>query len=236
MPMDGFIPISRKFFEHPFWNQRREFSKAEAWMDLIQSARWQDGDGQVMVKEQIVTFSRGQLIASTRYLKQRWNWKSNSKVETFLKLLEKQDMIRTDVEQKIRRITLCKYDTYNGGKDADRTQVEHKTGRSKDGDRTNIKKDNKVITKKERNIVPPELDWVVAYFKEKGHSTNEAQKFFDHFEVRGWIPKGYKTKGKDWQAMSRNWFKNVDRFGGAQNGTATSTFTGKARIHDYRNE
>ena len=36
----------------------------------------------------------------------------------------------------------------------------------------------------------------------------DPQYFIDHYEARGWIPKGYKTKMKDWQATIRTWEKN----------------------------
>lgn len=37
----GFIKLNRGFFDNFLWNEAREYSKAEAWIDLIQSARFE---------------------------------------------------------------------------------------------------------------------------------------------------------------------------------------------------
>ena len=39
--MDGFIKLSRKFFSNELWNEARTFNGCEAWLDLIQSARFE---------------------------------------------------------------------------------------------------------------------------------------------------------------------------------------------------
>ena len=36
----GFIMLSRKFFSNEMWEAARTFSECEAWLDLIQSARF----------------------------------------------------------------------------------------------------------------------------------------------------------------------------------------------------
>ena len=36
----GFIKLSRRFFSNIMWNEARTFSSCEAWLDLIQSARF----------------------------------------------------------------------------------------------------------------------------------------------------------------------------------------------------
>lgn len=238
----GFIPISRKLFEHPFWKQRREFSRAEAWIDLIQKARYSEGEGQMMLKDKIVKWERGQLIASTRYLKERWNWKSNTKVENFIKLLENEDMIKTDTVQKIRRITICKYDTYNQLEDAERTHNEPKQGRREDAAKTqqrrNSNKDNKENKgKKERNIIPPQKIWIWDYTRQWNWTKEDCAKFFDHHEARGWILSNGK-KARDWQAMCRTWESNKSKFENNYRNQSELpiNFTGKARIYDYRNE
>lgn len=39
--MEGYIKLSRKFFSNDMWNEARTFSSCEAWLDLIQSARFE---------------------------------------------------------------------------------------------------------------------------------------------------------------------------------------------------
>jgi hypothetical protein len=56
--------------------------------------------------------------------------------------------------------------------------------------------------KPQRNIIPPELEWVVQYCNERKNAVIP-QKFFDHYSARGWMIG--KNKMKDWQAAVRTW-------------------------------
>ena len=57
----------------------------------------------------------------------------------------------------------------------------------------------------------PSVDEIKAYCQERKNGI-DAQDFFDHYEARGWIPKGYTTQMKDWQAAVRTWEKNKYKF------------------------
>lgn len=57
-------------------------------------------------------------------------------------------------------------------------------------------------------IIPPRLEWVVAYAKKIG-ATFDPQKFIAHYDAGGWF-RG-KTKIKNWQACARTW--NQERGG-----------------------
>lgn len=106
----GFIKISRKFFEHRYWNEPREFSRAEAWIDLIVSARFEAAI--VLLNGRDVEVRRGELIASRRFLENRWKW-SNTKVDNFLKMLEESQMLTRRNAKGNTILTLCNYDNYN---------------------------------------------------------------------------------------------------------------------------
>ncbi len=118
----GYIKISRKAYTHdPFWNERREFSRWEAWEDLIQSASWKkqrrEIDGTVVILE------RGQLIASERYLAARWNW-SRGKVGRFLKKLKSNlNRIHLKTDHQTDHIgtiiTICNYERYQSSNKPD---------------------------------------------------------------------------------------------------------------------
>lgn len=108
----GYITISRRLFDHEFFTERREYSKFEAWLDLIQLCAF-DNANTMMHHGKVIKWGRGQTIASVRYLQQRWCWGSIDKVTCYLNLLRSQQMILIDTEQGIGRITLCKYDDYN---------------------------------------------------------------------------------------------------------------------------
>ena len=118
--MAGFIKLSRKFFSNDMWNEARTFSSCEAWLDLIQSARFDATPRKVSIGGREVICNRGQYPASIRFLSKRWKW-TDRKVRTFISYLKKEGMISTDVMQGVNMITLCKYEEYNSSDTANDT-------------------------------------------------------------------------------------------------------------------
>lgn len=109
----GFIMLSRKLFSHRIWKASRTFSECEAWLDLIQSARFEATVTIERIGGRDITYGRGQYPASISFLSKRWGWLSEKKVRNFLDMLKKEGMITTDAKQGMSIITLCKYDDYN---------------------------------------------------------------------------------------------------------------------------
>ncbi len=106
----AYIQLDRKYFNGFLWNEERVYSKAEAWLDLIQMARFEAK--KEMINNRVIEVQRGELPASNRFLQLRWNW-SNSKVSNFVKTLVQQGMITSQNDRGITIISLCKYDEYN---------------------------------------------------------------------------------------------------------------------------
>lgn len=109
---NGFIKLNRGFFDHPFWKDDRTFSLAEAWIDLIQSARFEVAPEKLIIKMKVIMIQRGELRASQRYLAKRWNW-SVGKVNRFIKMLEDEKMIERRTEQSETVVKLIKYGDFN---------------------------------------------------------------------------------------------------------------------------
>lgn len=173
--MSGYIKLSRKYFAHFLWNEKRTFSKAEAWLDLIQQVRF-DGscNGKKLVNGKLIEFKRGEVIASNRYLSERWQWSGPSTVKRFLDLLKLEQMIETRVEQGETIIILCNYDSYNTEKNdvgtPNGTGMQHqknagKTGAEQAQNKTEeLKKDNKVEKGNipaTAGLVPPEKTEII---------------------------------------------------------------------------
>ncbi len=118
--MDGFIKLSRKFFSNELWSEARTFSSCEAWLDLIQSARFEATPRKVSIGGREVVCNRGQYPASIRFLSRRWRW-TERKVRTFLSYLKKEGIITSEVIQGMNMITLCKYEEYNSSDTANDT-------------------------------------------------------------------------------------------------------------------
>lgn len=108
----GFIKLSRKFFDNDIWKAARTYNDSEAWLDLIQSARFEASEITSRVGGRDITWGIGQYPASNRFLAARWRW-SEQKVKTFLAKLKKKGMINTDCSQGMNVITLINYEEYN---------------------------------------------------------------------------------------------------------------------------
>jgi hypothetical protein len=166
----NFIPINRKLFDHEFWDEKRSFSKFEAWMDLLQTARYEkEGKSEWIGGKQII-YNRGQLPSSIRFLKKRWNWGSITKVERFLKVLQNKDMIVLEKGQGQFVVTICKYDFYNPIKNTERTVKGQQQGQQKD-------KSNKERNKEEEYMVFEEF-WNL-YDKKVGEKEKIMNKWSD---------------------------------------------------------
>lgn len=110
--MEGYIKLSRKFFSNDMWNEARTFSSCEAWLDLIQSARFEATPRMESIGGREVSYTRGQYPASIRFLSKRWHW-TERRVRTFLAYLKRENMITLSQDQGMNIITLVKYNDYN---------------------------------------------------------------------------------------------------------------------------
>jgi hypothetical protein len=73
-----------------------------------------------------------------------------------------------------------------------------------------VRRKKKEIDKKNKEsprFSPPTHQEALVYFTEQGaNDSNEAHKFIDFYEMKGWMVG--KNKMKDWKAAVRNWLKN----------------------------
>lgn len=110
----GFIKLSRSFFDNRIWQAARAFSECEAWLDLIQSARFEATPTTSRIGCYEVTWGRGQYPASIRFLAKKWG-RPEKWVREFLGRLKKENMITMENSQGVSIITLTNFDKYNGG-------------------------------------------------------------------------------------------------------------------------
>lgn len=212
--LKNFIPISRKIFNHELWEEKREFSKFEAWVDLLQTARFDKEIRSEWINNKEIKFGRGQLIGSVRFLQKRWNWGSITKVERYLKMLENKDMVVLEKGQGINVITICKYNDYNKDIKDERTQKGQGVGQQKDETNT-VNNDNISINK----LIDREKAFKESLFPFTKHKNNPnglyeasmVKAFFDYWRE----PNKSKTKmkfelQKTWDTSLRlaTWNKN----------------------------
>lgn len=92
--------MDHKVFARDPWNKR------SAWAWMIEKAQWKDG------KE----LARGELCYSNNELAKAWNWEK-TRVVRWIASLSREGMIRTREGTSAKIITICNYDTYQGGKE-----------------------------------------------------------------------------------------------------------------------
>ena len=111
---NGFIPLYRRIFEHPLWCEDRPYSRFEAWIDLLQSARFEDTTTKKIINGKVICWNRGQLPISISYLEKRWNW-TTKRVRVFLKMLENEGMITKGIAKgnPTTILNICNYEYYN---------------------------------------------------------------------------------------------------------------------------
>lgn len=109
----GYLIIARRMFRtDPLWLEEREFSRSEAWLDLLQLAPWRRTS--IQVRGAILELDRGEFLGGRGFLAGRWRW-SEKRVRTFLELLIEDERIavsRSSPRGTIYRIS--NYDAFQG--------------------------------------------------------------------------------------------------------------------------
>jgi len=107
--MQGWIKLHRQILEADIFKEKRVYSKAEAWIDLLLRANHKDE--KILFNSNFITIKRGQHLTSMKKLGERWQW-SNKKVKKFLQLLEGEGMCTAKSTSKYTLLTLDNYDFY----------------------------------------------------------------------------------------------------------------------------
>lgn len=150
--MNGWIKLHRQIRSHWVFKNANYF---KAWVVIISEVNHQTS--KVLIEGELIECKRGQSINSlatwVSILGDDW---TIQKLRTFLKLLEKDEMINTEGLRKTTRLTVCNYDSYQSEQQADNKQ----TTNSQQGD-------NKEITtnkneKNKKNTIPP-IEEFIAY-------------------------------------------------------------------------
>ncbi|WP_051334347.1 hypothetical protein [Bradyrhizobium sp. Ai1a-2] len=152
MPDRGYIKLYRSIWDHPAF-PNEPYTRREAWTWLISKAAWRAT--RVRAGEHIVDLDRGEVPGAVRYLAAKWQW-SKGKVERFLESLKNEHMIETRSGTGITVITICNYNSYQGGDDDDGTPAFPEAGRDRDatgtgsGQRRDAGEDNRKEIKHSR--------------------------------------------------------------------------------------
>lgn len=152
MKHKGFIRLSRGYFEDFLWNEARVYSRAEAWLDLIQMARFEASTE--IINGKVIELQRGEIPVSRRFLELRWNWGS-TKVSNFLDTLTKSGRINQQQPKGQTIIKLINYDVYNNTQTTDEPQNKPPTNHRQTTNKppTNQNKEYKELKESKKDVL-----------------------------------------------------------------------------------
>jgi hypothetical protein len=150
--MQGFITLHRSIQDHWIGKEKRQYSKFEAWVDILLMANYQDN--KFVLGNTTMVVKRWSFITSEIKMMDKWGW-SKSKLRAFLKLLKDEQMIISIVDSKKTTITIVKYDDYQYSETKEKPK---KNQRKTDKE---LRSDTNNNGNKENNLPPlsPDLDF-----------------------------------------------------------------------------
>ena len=125
-----------------------------------------------------------------------------------LKVLENLQILNIKSNNKFSVVTVLNWELYQS-EEMKRNSKRNNKGTTKEQQGNTNKNDkNDKNDKKNNNIfIPPTLEEVTSYCKERNNSV-DPQRFIDFYESKGWMIG--KNKMKDWKAAVRTWERRND--------------------------
>ena len=119
--MSGWIRVNRSFLDNPIFNGYK-LSRGEAWLQLLLLANHKPTE--FLIDNFAVKVGRGELAWSQKKLAQKWGW-SLQNIRTYLKMLQRENMIVVKSNTHTSIITICNYCKYQDIDLEDNTRVTH---------------------------------------------------------------------------------------------------------------
>lgn len=138
--MDGWIKLHRQLQENSLWTSE-PFTRGQAWVDLILLANHKYG--YFYLRNHKIEVKRGQVGWSILKLAERWSW-SRSKVNKFLKDLEKEQQVKQQQSKSTTIITLVNYEEYQKKEQQPEQQQDNRRATGEQQEDTNKKKEENV--------------------------------------------------------------------------------------------
>ncbi len=150
----GWIKLYRSITDCDFWNTKEPYDRRSAWVDILLTVNHEEK--KIIFNNEVVTVERGQMVTSVRKLSEKWKW-SRDRVATFLRTLERTQMLTVNSNRYRTLLTVVNYDKFQSVPDTEsatntttsqpqtRTQLSHQQGTNKNI-RTFKKKDIKAQT------------------------------------------------------------------------------------------
>lgn len=185
--MNGYILLHRKIKDNWIFQNSNYF---HWFVILLFEANFTTKDN-YLFNGNFITIERGSFITSYEKLSKICPNSSFQKIRTFLKLLEKDNIIKTKNIIKATKITICNYDTYQSVQQPTNNQLTTKQ-QPTNNQLTTIERKNKerlIKDNKENNKSSAILN-----FKNFNFSENSKQKIKDFIDYRKEIKKPFKSQ------------------------------------------
>lgn len=204
---NGYFVLSRKLFSSFLWEEKREYSRFEAFMYLLYHAQYGKEPRKVSIKNKILVQNRGELLRSQRRLASDWGW-TPKRVNSWLKTMTKNGSIRNANETVTTRITICNYDKYQDLTNYIETQTKPEGNRNET--ETKRKGQQKKSSKSSKtSFIKPTIEEIEKYCLERNFGRAvEPKEFVDHYEANGWTIGKSKKKMENWKLCVNTWNRN----------------------------
>ena len=207
----GYIGLYRKLRRNFLWKERRVFSRAEAWIDILLEVRWKDEPEDVLIGNKVFQCGYAQSLNSSETWAGRWGW-SPSRVQRFLKLLNECRMLLVENVVVTTRITVLNFKEYQKQCSASDAEVKGKRSAFESEVKAEEKGKKKKRTTLTQNPIPlPEfLDANVwQSFKDdraerKIPMTSRAEELAIN-RLLGWHEQGYNVEEIINLAIEKGW-------------------------------
>jgi len=209
--MSGWIKLHRKINDNPILKKGRIYSNFEAFIFLLLRSNYESA--KVVIGGNIYKLKQGQMIISKKKLMKAFNW-GNSRLNTFLNLLQKDNMIEVKTNSQMTMITILNWDSYQETKSQSNinqtsTKLQPNTNKN---NKKNIKKNkeqdfiNQVLAeglKMTPSVAPDIIDEFCNYWTERSMSGRKMKyEMSKTFDIKRRLTTWIKNK-KDWDFKSK---------------------------------
>jgi hypothetical protein len=197
----GWLKLYRELIEKPIWKCTTPEQKAIL-ITLLCMANHEEQEWIWQGKK--YKCKPGQFITSLKSIAEK-SGTSIKNVRTALKNFEQIYEFSASIStNKNRLITITNWELYQSkeGKVASRTASKRQATGKQVATNKNDKNDKNDKNNKNNIFIPPTLEEVTSYCKERNNSV-DPQKWYDFYAAKGWMIG--KNKMKDWKAAVRTW-------------------------------
>ncbi len=209
--MSRWVRVQTSIFDHELF-QAEPLTEREAWLWLIANAAWKATRHRV--GSDMHEVPAGSLFVTLRQLQTAWKWKSDYRVRSFLKLLEREGMTVSEPNAGKTQITICNYSHYQ---EAERTEnasatQEKRTKHTNTPNTSSLRSDvpaQSPAKAKRGSRLPDDFMADMSEAVRLGLSEQDAHREADKFRDYWNSQPGQRGVKLDWLATWRNWCRSA---------------------------